>query len=255
MTQVSFEGSDNTEIWKQIFIDGVETKYEVSNIGNVRNSRTGNFIKGNISRDGYVKLNLYCGDNRYTKLVHRLVAEVFIPNPNNLPQVDHKDGNKTNNHVSNLRWVTASENIKAAFKMGLKTQYGESNPANKYSEETIIRTCELLQSGNYTCKEVADITGVDSEMVGHISRKERWKNITEKYDFSNIKRKNADHSKITASVDIAIKSGKSRKDIVETLIAHGLTKNQSTNLYKRRKESVMSGKSLVEYTGDIDDVN
>ena len=241
------------EIWKEIVVDSNNTKYEISNFGNVRNIETGKLICGHTDKNGYVRINIYYHGKRYTKSIHRLVAKAFIPNPNDLPQVDHIDGNKSNNNLSNLRWVTASENIRAAFSNGLKTQYGENNPANKYSEKEIINASLLLQSGNYTCREVSDITGLTFETIGHISRKERWKNVTENFDFSRIKREYTDHSEITTSVDRAIVSGKSRKEIIKTLIDYGLTRNRATNLYKRRRESVASGKSLVNYTVYIDE--
>lgn len=68
---------------------------------------------------GYAYVNLYNEKGRKTKKIHRLVAETFIPNPENKPMVNHKDGNKLNNHVENLEWVTPSENAQHAVDNGL----------------------------------------------------------------------------------------------------------------------------------------
>ena len=65
-------------------------------------------------KTGYVRVSI---GNKSKGLVHRLVAETFIPNPNNKPMVNHIDGNKTNNHISNLEWVTNAENVKHAFTL------------------------------------------------------------------------------------------------------------------------------------------
>jgi hypothetical protein len=107
------------EIWKPI--EGYPN-YEVSNFGNVKSlnyNRTGRekLLKLINDKDGY-KTCLLCKNNTIKMCkVHRLVAEAFIPNPNNLPQVNHKDENKTNNHVNNLEWCTAKYN----------TNYGNRN--------------------------------------------------------------------------------------------------------------------------------
>jgi hypothetical protein len=69
----------------------------------------------------YLQVSLWKNNRGKNFYVHRLVAEAFIPNPNNLPMVNHKDGNKLNNHVSNLEWVVSSENAQHAVDTGLKT--------------------------------------------------------------------------------------------------------------------------------------
>lgn len=72
-------------------------------------------LKLGLGTHGYYGVVLF-NDGRTTKTVHRLVAEAFIPNPNNLPDINHKDGNKLNNNVNNLEWMTRSENMLHYFK-------------------------------------------------------------------------------------------------------------------------------------------
>ena len=95
------------EIWKDI--NGFEGKYQVSTWGRIRNAK-GKVLKPYKNHKGYLKVALCKDGENYKRRVNRLVAESFIPNPDNKPQVDHLDGNKENNSISNLRWVTNSEN-------------------------------------------------------------------------------------------------------------------------------------------------
>ncbi len=99
------------EGWHNIFIDGKYSGYSISSFGRVQSSYTGKYLKPLPSKDGYMYVNLYINGKLYRKSVHRLVAEYFIPNPDKLPQVNHRDEDKTNNKVWNLEWVTISENI------------------------------------------------------------------------------------------------------------------------------------------------
>jgi hypothetical protein len=100
--------------WRDI--EGYGGVYQVSNDGCVRRvkggpgAKAGRVLKPNPNSNGYLTVGLY-GDGKPKKhTVHRLVAEAFIPNPDNKPEVDHVDRNKLNNHMSNLRWATSSEN-------------------------------------------------------------------------------------------------------------------------------------------------
>lgn len=87
--------------------------YSISNEGNVRNDKSGRILKSRVSTCGYACLILSQNGKHYLKYIHRLVGEAFIDNPENLPQIDHIDGDKLHNAVENLRWVTVSENRRA----------------------------------------------------------------------------------------------------------------------------------------------
>lgn len=114
------------EIWKDV--KNYEGLYEISNLGNVRsldkiinganqfgckykNRKKGKILKQHINKQGYKKVILVNNNKAKNFQVHRLVAEAFLPNPSNLPQVNHKDENKQNNCVENLEWCNSSYNI------------------------------------------------------------------------------------------------------------------------------------------------
>lgn len=111
------------EIWKDVsFLDG---KYEASNLGRIRNSKTKQVLKLSPSKRGYLVFS--CTINGKHKLVnvHKCVATEFIPNPNNLPQVNHIDGNKLNACVDNLEWVSQKQNNEHARLTGLHKSDGD----------------------------------------------------------------------------------------------------------------------------------
>lgn len=102
-------------------IGGFEGYYTVSPCGKVRNAR-GLILKPYINNSGYACLHLHKEKVRSHHLVHRLVASAYVLNPNRLPEVNHKDGDKLNNSASNLEWVSRVGNIRHAIQSGL-TQY------------------------------------------------------------------------------------------------------------------------------------
>ena len=146
-------------------IEGYEGLYEVSNLGQVRSFYTGEakVLKPSIDKDGYLKAGLSKDGKMYLKSIHRLVASAFIPNIGDKPQVNHIDGDKTNNTVDNLEWVTSKENIQHAWNTGLsrmtkehkkklsESHKGEKNPmyGKQLSEETRKKISEAIKGENH----------------------------------------------------------------------------------------------------------
>lgn len=106
------------ETWKKIFIDGQETNYSVSNLGNIKNDLTNKVLSQRVQQ-GYKHITLTLNNGKIKSCrVHRLVAIAFIDNPENKPYVNHIDCDRSNNIVTNLEWVTSSENSQKAVAEG-----------------------------------------------------------------------------------------------------------------------------------------
>lgn len=124
--------------------------YRIYEDGRIQNETNGKWIRGtSITKNNrYVKIHL--GTDEVGKFIplHRLVAKVFIPNPNNLPQVNHKDGNRYNNSASNLEWCTCKENIRHCWANGLHMeQHGELIGSSKLTEEEAKFVYSFRDSG------------------------------------------------------------------------------------------------------------
>ena len=145
--------------WKDIV--GYENEYQINQFGEIRTLKDSpklkkyDVLKPQISkRNGYVYQMLYKNGKEKLLRVHRLVAMAFLPNPNNLPQVNHKDGNKQNNSVDNLEWCKQSDNMKHAYKNGLQIP-------SENQRKAIINTNKLKQ------KKVCQIK--DGEIINTFS--------------------------------------------------------------------------------------
>jgi hypothetical protein len=134
-------------IWKRMIYHGEDLGdfYLVSNIGDIKGVKTGKIRSKNINHEGYyfVSVSLGSRDIKPCIKVHRAVAETFLDNPNNYPMINHKDGNKLNNHVENLEFCTNQENIMHALYNDLLTQ----------SEKLIcLNTMEVFPSVSAACR-------------------------------------------------------------------------------------------------------
>lgn len=140
------------EQWKEI--NGYDG-YSVSNTGKIKSFRRKSYKENGLtltpetSYKGYEQVSLYKDGKKHQKLVHRLVAEAFIPNPENKPEVNHKDTDKSNNKVSNLEWSTSSENTIHAYKNGLYDNLKESlsiSGPNRHPPVRVVETGKIYRS-------------------------------------------------------------------------------------------------------------
>ena len=138
------------ELWKEWPQD---PRIKVSNKGNVISCRRGSWHPLRVYHNNYGYQRVSAGPS--TQLVHRMVAETWIPNPNHRKEVNHINGDKTDNRVENLEWVTHSENMRHAFRSGLK----------KITPVRIVETGEVFESILECARQIGGSTGHISECL------------------------------------------------------------------------------------------
>lgn len=148
---------------KQIIIDGVTLPYSIATDGTITNLRTNISIAGSLSRAGYVYIRFSVDGQKYRAYLHRLLATHFIPNPENYPIVNHKDGNKQNNTLSNLEWVTYSQNVKHAHDNDLiqKRREYEYYDTDLSNEKWVI----VKQNTNYLVSNMGRVRGAKRNIL------------------------------------------------------------------------------------------
>lgn len=172
------------EIWKDI--EGFENKYQISNFGNIKSldriDSLGRFhkskiLKKSIEKDGYEYITLLCKKSKSKSFfIHRLVAYSFMFNLDNLPQINHKDGNKCNNRVSNLEWNTAQQNVIHALNKGLRKS-GENHPWSVLTNYQVLQIPKLLEQG-MTQKSISKLYNVSYSCIKNICQKRKWKYLS-----------------------------------------------------------------------------
>lgn len=189
------------EVWKAI--DGTDGKYSVSNLGNVKrnehytkvmpNKQNPNgqvayykerLLKGNKNKEGYIVYSLHVGPNNViVKKAHRLVAETFIPNPNDLPCVNHKDENRTNNCLNNLEWCTYKENANYGTRNERLRMISGIRVAQYTLDGTLIKIWNSISeaANHFGCKSTSSIRRVCKKEKGRKSYKGFvWRYIDQK---------------------------------------------------------------------------
>jgi hypothetical protein len=127
--------------------------------------------------DGYYQIGVFKNGVRKLMYIHRMVAETYIPNPNNKPQVNHINGDKGDNRVKNLEWVSSSENIEHAFKIGLRTDRGENHYKSKLSmvEVLYIRNNYIPRHKQFGNKSLSEKFNVSTSTISLIINEKNWK--------------------------------------------------------------------------------
>ena len=156
-----------TELWQPV--PGYEGRYNCSSCGLVRGPK--GLVKPKPTNNGYLRTELWSQGERWRPTLHRLVATLFVPNPENKPQVNHLDGNKTNNKAENLEWCTPSENIIHAVK--LHQRYGENSTAPKLTQDEVTAIRVLLSKG-IPGTWIAEVFGITNAQVSNIRLNKQW---------------------------------------------------------------------------------
>ena len=165
---------NNMEIFKDI--NKFENKYQISNTGKVRNKKTGLYLKPKYNKKGYQYINLSINKYKSVKwYIHRLVGFHFIPNPENKPQINHKDGNPSNNNVENLEWCTNEENQRHAVLNNLHFQ-GENHKSSKFTNESILLLPKLVKIG-FNPTYINKLTGVAIQNLDKIFKGKTWRQL------------------------------------------------------------------------------
>ena len=176
------------EIWKDII--GYEGYYQVSNQGRIKGLKRKVLAKNNSTRiisekifnpsiNGHGYLFFLLRKSQYYRVgsVHRLVAEHFIPNPENKEQVNHINGIKTDNRVENLEWCTRSENAIHSFKIGLQCNKGINHPGNILTENDVNEIRSSYLPKIFTTTMLANKYRVSKQTIKDVIKRNTWKHI------------------------------------------------------------------------------
>lgn len=159
---------EGNEVWLEIT---EHPSYYISNTGKIK--RNDWILSPAIGTSGYLHVILYNKGIPSTRDIHRLVALCFCDNPENKPEVNHKDSNKLNNNDWNLEWSTEKYNILHAIETGLRSDFGENSSNSILTELQVLE----IRSSNLTRKELAAKYGIHRDYISLIINRKRWKHI------------------------------------------------------------------------------
>ena len=236
------------EIWKPV--SGYGNHFEVSNYGRVRRISGGRWpcfnreLSYRITPNGYVLVTLRFKGGKKSIVAHRLVAEAFIPNPDNLPFVNHIDGNKCNNYASNLEWVTAKENMAHASRTGLR------KPGDEYNY-TVIHKEKLpaiygMRRLGLSYVEIGEILGINPKTINTRYWKKDYKRYYDEQEFER-----------EVSKFVEQNQGKYKRRDGKTLLADGrlvravIQMDKSGNVVNRYESIVEAAKAAGVTDGGV----
>ena len=184
---------------------------------------------------GYRRMQIVLDSGeKVSMFIHRLMALTYLPNPENKEEVNHIDGNKLNNKLSNLEWVTKKENMLHAHKLKLRDNTGEGNPRKILSEEEVLEIYEALYDGARNC-DMADKYNVDRGTIASIKSKQNWSHILENLPDINIKTKSKTLSENTVRwVCVELQKGTKMTEILKQSTNQLLTIDKIYDIKRRR---------------------
>jgi hypothetical protein len=190
------------------------TRYMVSDTGVIKNGETNRELSYTINEGGYACVTLY-DPFKHTARVHVVVAKTFVENTLSKLCVNHKDGNKLNNNINNLEWLTHSENTQHAYDTGLKSK-GEDVSWAKLTEEDVIDIKNMFVN-NISVKEIAEYYEVSVPTISQIKQGESWKHVLPDLQW-DITRRTSCKRPLTA-VDIPVIRQKFKDGLSDTEIS------------------------------------
>lgn len=153
------------------------TSYSIDRQGRVWSHLSTRYMKHQKDKDGYSVVGLRCDKGKKkARKVHRLLAQTFIPNPENKPCVNHKDGDKTNNSLSNLEWCTVKENVQHSYDMGLQIPLRGMSNTNAKLSDWDVRFIRYWHN-KYKLSEIADLFDVSKSLIEKVVYRVGWKHI------------------------------------------------------------------------------
>ena len=215
--------------WKMLQIHEDGTSCYVSNTGKVMDVNK-KMLKAYVSGAGYQTVWIRSEINPkvcYPRFIHRLVAEAFVPNPDNRPEVNHLDANKYNCWYGNLEWATRVENIQHSIKLGHQV-VGVDHANAKFTEDQIREVCKMLENPDAVIRDIAKKTGVSIKTITHIRFHNGWHHIAKDYNIAVPKRNSGPrYSPLSCKFRDLILEGKDNDEIKAELDATGLSSDVS----------------------------
>jgi hypothetical protein len=212
------------EIWKNVQVyrkgillkfDDYQVEYYTQRVKSFKRYKEGRILKPQLDRVGYPDLSLRYNQKDVNLNLHKIVADTFIPNPENLPEVNHKNGIKTDCRVENLERCTHSQNIQHAYDvLGIKSTKGEINGQAKLTEAKVKKICRLLDAGKLTHQQIGDIYGVTGSAISCIQYGKSWSHLTKRVHTKKLNgRSNLSEAEVIEIYNLTWFSGLKLKEI------------------------------------------
>lgn len=167
-------------------------QYQIDEDGNIYSLKRKKFLCPTLNHDGYLNCRIFKNGKGLSTSVARIMAYTFLglpPKTMSDPTVDHIDGNRINNHVTNLRWLPRAKNASTRLYKKNSGGKGEHNVKAKLNNEQVIHICELLTDINWSYTQIAQIIGASKGQVGDIAIRQTWTHISKNYTFPDRSKK------------------------------------------------------------------